>query len=410
MRKVKLGELTTRGVVTLVPTEGDETPIGFEVPLRGPAQPVSAAYRVIYHKTAPERYAEDFGSLVSESPQGDLAPYARAALRRATNHSITSGTDPEIFAFSPSGKVIPAWDYLPHKDQPLDNGYASLAYWDGVQAEVSFTEAYTCHETMTSRVRNALKTLHQALRKLDPTAELAPQDTARLGPSILRDALPEHIDLGCSPSLNAYGSEPINIPDARKLALRFAGCHTHFGATGAPPPWFPDGTVVMMDKVAGTLLTALGRGLEDPERRRYYGRSGEYRLPKAAPGSFRLEYRTPSNFLLWSPGIFNLGFDICRAAFQLGLIYDGREFPLLDAQHLIQTCDADAAVATINSQESFFSTLLRTIYGDSHGPLVTRTLEVLRKGFKPASKLATAWNLASDSSWTPPGWASSSHL
>ena len=46
---------------------------------------------------------------------------------------IVTGSDPEIFAVDANGIVIPAWTFLPKKEET--HGLHSNPYWDGFQVE-----------------------------------------------------------------------------------------------------------------------------------------------------------------------------------------------------------------------------------------------------------------------------------
>ena len=293
-----------------------------------------------------------------------------------------SGSDPEIFAQDPSGNVIPAWEWLPAEYEVNKKAESSL-YWDGAQAEFSFSQGFNCHDGLVYHTRKALKNLNETLQDKYPEGKLVCKDVVTLSPLVRKKASYEYVNLGCSPSCNAYPNvEPIHVPDPRALKYRFAGTHLHYtiGKGIKIPSWYPHGTVVMMDKIAGLLLTALGRDLENPIRRKFYGKAGEFR-EKQPPKGFNahLEYRSPGSFLLSAPQLFHFGLDIGREAFRLGLIYDGRTWPLADTAEIINNCDADAAFALIEKQKEFFVPFLKAIYPEG---AQKHTWQLLKKGAK----------------------------
>lgn len=306
-----------------------------------------------------------------------------------------TGTDPEVFAFDAKGKVIPAWTYL------KSNKENTAVYWDGVQAEVTVPPRY-CHSHLSDELYGRLKMLYKILMAHDKDATLVAQDVVRLDRHTLMTAEDQHIMLGCAPSRNAYPrTKPIDIGDPREHAYRYSGTHLHYSAAGYNvPDWFPNGTVVMMDKILGLLLTALGRDWEDPRRRRAYGRAGEHRLPGET--NARLEYRTPGSFILHHPALFNFAADMGRVAYRMGLLVDGRKFTEIpDVHKIINSCDADAALKVIESQSKFFSDIWAT--GNAGGAYsITRTMDVLRSGAKASGRfngpLAENWRL--DKTWT----------
>lgn len=318
-----------------------------------------------------------------------------------------TGTDPEIFAFDSKGHVIPAWLWLKHKTENPST------YWDGVQGEF-VTAPTSCHSYQTDNVRNALKTTHDLLMAYDPNARLVTADVVKLPRSLLLKAADEHIELGCSPSRNAYPEvRPIEIPDCRDHPYRYSGCHIHQSVLAYNiPSWFPDGTVTMIDKIAGVMLTALGRGMEDPLRRVAYGRAGEYRVPPPVQYAnsimypqyqdkvwTRLEYRTPGSFLMHHPSLFNFACDVIRAAFRMGLIMDGRVFDEVgDVQGIINNCDADAAVKLIGAKNSFYHKVLNGLGGSYCD--TSKTLSILSGGAKASGRMgdsvADNWKLSAD--------------
>ena len=295
-----------------------------------------------------------------------------------------SGTDPEIFAFDTSGQVVPSFTFLHSKQRAEEEFKAKHAnfggpiFWDGFQAEMA-PWPNRCHETVISHIR---KCLTDMASKLPPGAGLQTADCVEVPLEVLQAANPHFVEFGCSPSFNAYGPEvypPIYFSDPYEHRLRYSGCHLHYSwdAHNLPetPSWFPNGTVVMMDKIAGVLLTAFGRGLEDPRRRAAYGRPGEYRLP----GPRRLEYRTPGSYLLRNPRIFHFALDVGRLSLTLGLHKDGRNASWLgdEAHQIITACDADAACQYIKRHWDVFKSVMGKLYGASKAE---RALNLVMQG------------------------------
>jgi len=309
----------------------------------------------------------------------------------------TSGTDPEIFAFDKNGDVIPAWLYLPKKQNNLHGS----VFWDGVQAELT-TAPCGCHAYLADYVREGLLSIHDAARHHTKGAVLKCQDVVPVPTKLLVEAAEEHVALGCAPSNNVYTKYKSPVINPRQLRYRFAGCHQHFSATVMAKniPWWPGGTVRMMDRITGPFFTALGRDLENPIRRKYYGRPGEYRLPGSSSVA-RLEYRTPGAFFLQSPQIFNLGMDVGRYAFKMGLILDGKYAPIPDSTSIVKNCDADKAAAMLKTHSKFYLNMLEKLYKDAKH--AKHTLDIAIMGLQAAgltkASVAEAWKL--DDVWGP---------
>jgi hypothetical protein len=218
--------------------------------------------------------------------------------------SGATGTDPELFAFDKKGKVIPAFTWLPAKDERV---VSEEGFWDGFQAE--FNPHYaTCHQGLEAGIWMCLRNLKRRLSLVDPTARLAPVSVVKVDKKILKDLPDQHVALGCSVSFNAYGEKPLEVLDPRSLTLRTAGCHIHLGI-GRSADKIIDRVVKAIDAIAGVAMTSLFSGMEDPRRRKYYGRAGEYRLPLHG-----LEYRVPPAEVLCHPITYMLCFDLVRSA------------------------------------------------------------------------------------------------
>lgn len=326
-----------------------------------------------------------------------IQPMLPSAIFAAKTYTAgLTGSDPEVFAFTATNKVIPAWKYL--KFGSKDTRGATI-YYDGVQAEFTVSADH-CHNYVTDHIQAQLVSLQSLLKQYDPTAELCAQDVVRLDTDTLLTSADEHIMLGCSPSKNAYpGVRRIDIGDPRQHPYRYAGTHLHMSVSGYPnkPSWWPDGVVVAMDKICGLLLTALGRDMENPERRKTYGRAGEYRLP--GPAHLRLEYRTPGAFLLHHPALFNFAADMARSAYRMGLLMDGRLMDIPDVQAIINECDADAATKLVCKHQEFFKAIWKNQNGYKYN--TKATLDTVLGGAKASGRftggLAKNWYLTNNS-------------
>lgn len=237
--------------------------------------------------------------------------------------SITSGADPELFICDASGEMIPAWKYLPSKEESLsaymkakNNLYGgdvtafatqhAHAYWDGVQAEFGITSG-TCMGYGCDYIQEGLKlTLTSAQRKF-PKARISTQSVHKLTPSMIADASGDQIALGCLPSLNAYGMRGEVVENGRDLPFRFAGGHVHLGYDDFRKGDNPQKIVKALDAVVGVATVGMFAKLDNPLRRRFYGLAGEYRLP-----AHGIEYRVLSNAWLTHPALCMWVFDMCR--------------------------------------------------------------------------------------------------
>lgn len=358
------------------------------------------------HKDKIEAYlgdetTNDSKNFIPEGAVKDVAHLVNQAVGRIYYYGGPSvGSDPEIFGFTEQGEVIPAWEWLPPKDEarevltPGDSRATTRSYWDGAQAEITTNRGHSCLAWLVDDIQHGLRQIHTMLKKHDKNAELKCEDVVKIPESYLIKASDHAVALGCAPSENAYGIEPIDIGHPRRHEYRYSGCHLHYRAPHSAlkthcQDWYPHGTIVMMDKILGVCLTALGRDLENPLRRKAYGRPGEFRMTDS--NELGIEYRTPGAFVLSSPHMFNFAGDIGRVAYRFGLVYDGREFFLPDVKDLITNCDADAAYKVIVQNRSFFESIFTNAYGPNN-----QTMRILEKGLKAHNLVGTVernWKL-----------------
>lgn len=305
---------------------------------------------------------------------------------------ITFGSDPEVFV-SNGGEIVPAFGFLPSNKQASINkkmdGAASYdadslyPYWDGFQAEFR-SGVHSCRDELTSQVWSGLRAIHS---KAPEGSVIDVRSVVEIPRNILKNVAEEHAALGCDPSLNVYGPEPIHISDARRLKYRFAGHHFHFGfdrdsrfnnATKLHnTPKLVVNAVQNLDATLGLVGVSLFENLDDPVRRKYYGRAGEFRLPQHG-----IEYRTLSSSVLIHPAIHHLLWDIGGRVFRLCIeqewpdnCYSNYDFPVqfpnetLDmsvVRNAINRYEADVARDLLVSCRPFIDHIFQMAYGYSN--------------------------------------------
>lgn len=209
------------------------------------------------------------------------------------------GADPEIFAFSKDGELIPAFEFLRSKRED------PATYWDGYQAEFTI-EAGTCLDRMTGYFRDRLTRLDSALKARFKGARLGLLNTVEVPAERLATDRDEVVAFGCSPSKNIY--EKVIFPDVdpRKVPFRSAGGHMHFSYKELNGVKIPD-VIRELDRILGVISVSMFRYYDTPQRRGLYGRAGEYRTP-----SYGFEYRVLSNAWLCHPGIVYSMYEMAR--------------------------------------------------------------------------------------------------
>jgi hypothetical protein len=147
----------------------------------------------------------------------------------------------------------------------------------------------------------------------------------------------EMLQIGCSVSMNAYGEAALSV-DGESCPIRSAGGHMHFSSipfSNGPDREYPHvfwqqaapEIVKTMDVLLGLPSVIMADGVDDPRRRMFYGRAGEYRLPVHG-----LEYRVLSNFWLAHPVLSHTVWEWARVCYTAGLAGIRRYLPVTDEE------------------------------------------------------------------------------
>lgn len=232
------------------------------------------------------------------------------------------GADPEFF-FQKNGSVIGAEKVLPKEGivemervykydeygnyiydihdnptftlKPRTNGYKYLII-DGVQAEFNVVPNH-CRQSFSTNLAACFRKAAEQIEGKGITASFAP--TVQVQKDEMETLSKEAQQFGCSPSKNVYGRTKVAVKDASKYYSRSAGGHIHIGHNGNEEVKKilanTDILVPLFDILVGNTCVLIDRDPGNIERRKNYGRAGEYRLPKHG-----IEYRTLSNFWLRS--------------------------------------------------------------------------------------------------------------
>lgn len=301
-----------------------------------------------------------------------------------SNHraATTVGSDPEMFVTDKNGIVIPSFKFLKSsKENDLtydankcfSDGHNSISgnqkiFWDGFQAEFNVVGT-TCLSWVTDSTRIGLKTLLDKARAYDKDAKLTIEPTLDIPYEMLRDSAPEHVEFGCTPSLNAYNMEGIKL-DGRDVPFRSAGGHIHLGMT-----FDKNLTAVKyvkaLDAILGVACVSLFGKYDDAKRRTMYGLAGEYRLPKHG-----LEYRTLSNVWLSHPLMMQFVFELARRV--TGIVKDDL-FDLWQTTEeetisCINECNIPLACEILNRNQKIFKAILKSIaYSDEKTTVMYNT-------------------------------------
>ena len=227
--------------------------------------------------------------------------------------SYKFGCDPELFLMKGdkvigSERVVPEKGLLPsftsrygyaRNSAPVSSTEAGVTQ-DGVQAELHILPI-NCRANFSNNLYKCIASLKEEATKKGATLSLNPVVT--VSNTELEGLSDKSKEVGCAPSSSIY-NDPPPVVDGIVYRRRSAGGHIHLS-------WQKeylsehDATcqdiVAMLDVFVGNTSVLLDRARMAKERRKFYGRAGEYRTK-----SYGLEYRTLSNFWLHSPHLVTL--------------------------------------------------------------------------------------------------------
>lgn len=223
-----------------------------------------------------------------------------------TDAVVYFGADPEIFLES-NGKIVGSEHAIPEEGVIKDmipsryalNGPVSLVR-DGVQIELNLPPAF-CREWFILEIRTAFKALKTHLEsKKDSQFVVSFKQVVDVDQEELKKLSKMSRRLGCQPSFNWYNPVATIGVDPDTYTKRSAGGHFHFGL---PPHLMSnrEHLAPICDTIMGLSSVLIDRCPEAAERRKVYGRAGEFRLPRHG-----FEYRTLSNFWLRSKELVSL--------------------------------------------------------------------------------------------------------
>ena len=292
--------------------------------------------------------------------------------RELLSNYYSSGTDPEFFVVDSKGEVIAARNFLG------DKKHNPSMYFDGLQAEFT-TSGETCLEVLSNRINTGLNNVYGRAQNKFPGARIVAKNHFKFTPEQMKTFSDEDVRFRCSTSLNIY-DDLGEVPDAREYPWRFAGGHIHIGCQARHVPVIK-AMVRALDGIVGVAGVSLARNWDSPERRKMYGRAGEFRLPKHG-----LEYRVLSNFWLCSPLIYHLVFEMTRYAYRIGeagmfpALYKGAEE---DIRNCINFCDVTLAGKLIEKNAPLYNNIFSYIWGTGTRS-TKRAMDTLRNGLEAA--------------------------
>lgn len=219
-----------------------------------------------------------------------------------------NGCDPELFLAGEDGEIVGSERALPKDGLLAASPYApGKVVRDGVQVELN-PHPYQCREALGGELRNCFVALREKLKDTKLTAcfrtvvEVKKEELADLSAASRR--------LGCQKSKNYYDKDSTIKVNVKTYRKRSAAGHIHLGIGDYSNMLAErERLVPLLDILLGNTCVLLDRDPDAAERRKVYGRAGEYRTP-----AYGLEYRTPSNFWLRDYRLMSFVFGVARLA------------------------------------------------------------------------------------------------
>ena len=290
--------------------------------------------------------------------------------------NIVHGGDPE-FTFSLNGKSIGSEKVIPLNGIDCGtlqgNGPRSKIIIDGYQAELNITPA-SCRAYFGNNIASCFRTLARNINQNNVNVNFA--SVVKIPREELKSLSEKSKIFGCNPSNNAYNEIETKITvNPKKYLKRSCGGHIHISdnqkETVRAILKNPKKIVPVLDAIVGNLSVLLDRNPTNVERRKYYGRAGEYRQPV-----WGLEYRTLSNFWLQSYQLMSLILGMVRfsvlAVKQLDeefITAISKEVPREKIIRAIQENNFDLAYENYSKLEPIILELTNNIYYYDHFPI-----------------------------------------
>lgn len=278
-------------------------------------------------------------------------------------HTISFGADPEFF-FTKEGAIVGAEKVIPKGGVQGRDQYSGeysgkpLVIIDGVQAEFN-PQPNTCRQSFSINLQACFTRIAEEMKKKDGIkADFA--QLVEVSKTEMKSLEESSQQFGCAPSNNAYKESAITVK-ASEYKYRSAGGHIHIGYyTSTTRQFFlekPKHVIQIMDVIVGNTCVLLDRSEGNVERRKVYGRAGEYRTPPHG-----LEYRTLSNFWLQSYQLMSLVLGMVRFAVCVAMDEKASEkiLSLVDMekiQQAINTNDFNLALENFNAIKNVLSNI-----------------------------------------------------
>jgi hypothetical protein len=228
-----------------------------------------------------------------------------------TDRPVTLGGDPEFFfKTNKRGAIRGSERIIPPDGLALSDSSRNRVVTDGVQAEFNVYPD-TCRQVVANNYRVLFGLVADEIKRkgLELKADFS-SSVVKVSKTELQSLSESSRVFGCAPSSNTHmsGEEAKITVNPSEYTIRTAGGHIHLGGYG-PVLESREKVVDVLDVVLGNTCVLLDREPMMAERRKVYGRAGEFRACK-----YGLEYRVLSNFWLRAYPLMSLVYSLARFA------------------------------------------------------------------------------------------------
>lgn len=265
------------------------------------------------------------------------------------------GLDTEMLVESSKQTTVWPWDLqLPQERQPKNPKFGLARHFDfhgdGFATELCVEPNY-CLDLLLRSLGYAMLWLdkHNITYFKAPAIYDIPDEVEKSAPE-------EAKKLGCMPSLNVYGDD--GQPNSLGAIKRTTGCHLHISHDNLENTDLAITLVKWADILVGCTWTYISPNPSkvESERRKSYGRAGEFRLKKYPPtgdksaSSYGVEYRVLPGTPMAHPAYLTLMFSLYREALNKACTYGEPPAELVSqAREAINTADKVEAKKVIRT-------------------------------------------------------------
>ncbi len=245
---------------------------------------------------------------------------------------VSLGADPEFFFKTIRGAVVEATRFIKPNERNVIVAWSPMSAFgvnasgatlisDGIQGEFNI-KAATCRANIANNFKNIFISMNKYCK--DNKVKLSFDEVVTI-PAKRFKKMPSYCkEFGCKPSFNVYnkGKNKVSVinVDPMEYNIRSAGGHIHIGFPETIYDYYfeelkfdfkkqKNQLIKVLDLLVGNTCVIFDSNPLNAERRKHYGKAGEYRIK-----DYGIEYRTLSNFWLKDYKLMSMVMQLCKFA------------------------------------------------------------------------------------------------